>query len=184
MGQPADAWPEHHKEEHMDLFVLLTVGVLGHLFRRKRMPEPLRTEVSPPSITPLASLPCIPSTSGIRSPHQRLIVRALYGAVGALLLVAFALLPWPTIWPTSAAIAPDIQHLQAFVWHNVDLVTLGAISFAAIEPLIILLARALLQAPRTLWMCGRILLLTVYLLSWRIRRRQARRRWQQCLAHA
>jgi hypothetical protein len=116
-----------------------------------------------------------------------LMRRAVCGMLLAVSLVVFALLPWPTAWAISAAVAPDVQQIQAFVLRNVDMVTIGAVVFALLEPLLIgaicLLLSSIFAAPRVVWQVARLLGVTIALGYWCIRRRMARRRWKQCYTH-
>jgi hypothetical protein len=171
----------------MDVLIILGIGALIRLLRQRRV-SPINEPPHAPTLTPTMALAPADTPGAQRTSNlKRLVRRAVCGMLLALSLVVFALLPWPTAWAVSAAAAPDVHHVQAFVLRNVDAVTIGAVVFALLEPLLIgaicLLLSSLFAAPHLVWQIARLLGVTIALGYWCIRRRLARWRWQQCCIH-
>jgi hypothetical protein len=174
------------KEETMDLLAILGIGALVRLFKRRRTPSPTNTVLAAPPdpIATVALSHLFQVRPQIGSARWRLLRRAIDGALIAFVLVVFALLRWPTAWATSAACAPLVHMLQASIRNNVDLITIGAISLAVLEPLIAGVARRLLQLPRAIWLLSRLAWVYGRIGYWRARNWRLRRSYHQHLARA
>jgi hypothetical protein len=185
-------WRHHRREEDsMDLLAILGIGAFVRWLRRygtKHTAHPSDVPAAP-TTTALVSA-CMPSGQHTSGAKRRLVLRAVYGMLLAFLVVLFALLPWPAPWAMSAALAPDVQRVQAFVLRNVDVVTFGALALAVAEPLLVgivgllcqiagLLFKAVCRVPHLLWQIAHLTRLIIALGYWQVRRRRAQQRWQQ-----
>ncbi len=170
----------------MDLLAILGIGALVRLFKRRHTPTPTNTVLaaSPDPIATVALSHPFPVRPRIGSAPWRLLRRAIDGALIAFAFVVFALLRWPTAWPTSAACAPLVHTLQASIRNNVDLITIGAISLAVLEPLLAGVARRLLQLPRAIWLLSRLAWVYGRLGYWRGRNWRMRRACRSRMAYA
>jgi hypothetical protein len=162
----------------MDILAILGISALLRALRRPRNRDRSTTQPSPTSAdTPVAPTPLI-----FDMPSRRLLRRAGEGLLLAGLVLVAALLPWPTAWAFSAALAPDVHRAQIFILRNTDCITIATTVFSMIEPLIVLLFKRLRQVPRLLRLCMRLAWVRVKLDYWRTRNWHARRRWSRTKA--
>jgi hypothetical protein len=109
-------------------------------------------------------------------------MRALKGMLLGLLLITLAVLPWPT-GELSAAVADHTSHLRSLALNNVDVLLFSTVTFAMIEPALMLLVGEVLLIPVfILGLCIQILRLLWVLrgLVWCLSRqwfRYLRARW-------
>jgi hypothetical protein len=169
----------------MDLLAILGIGTLVRLFKRRRAPASTNTVLaaSPDPIATVALSHPFPVRPWIGSAPWRLIRRAIDGSLIAFVLVVFALLRWPTAWPASAACAPFVHTLQTSIRNNVDLIAIGAISLAVLEPLLSGVGRRLLQLPRAIWLLSRLAWVYGRIGYWRARNCRLRRACRSRIAY-
>jgi hypothetical protein len=155
----------------LDILAILGLSALLRALRRPRGQPPATDQTTQKE--PLATRVAEPRPL---SPRLRLLLRAGNGLLLAVLMLVAALLPWPTTWATSAMLVPYVHGWQLWTLNNVDLITIGAVLCAVIEPL---LAHALRLLCRLLWplcLSPRLLVLliqlawvSVYASYWRFR---------------
>lgn len=171
----------------MDVLIILLASVLLRVLFRRRDRADMRSQLDAPA----NDLSGLVNPIVLRAPRQparrtqcRLLLRALYGVLLAFLCVVFALIPWPVAWQVSSAIAPQVYYLQALIVHNVDMVTIGMVTLAVVEPLLMSCVRLLLKRVfHTLSVITRIAHIFALLAAlgyWRVRRNQTQRRWLRC----
>ena len=165
----------------MTATIMIGIIVLGWFVRLLR-PRP--RSIAQPTATARditgAAGATVQARTPVPRPHsakRQLVLRAAQGLLIALLLILCSLLPWPTAGVTSAAIAPDVHLAQAYLWDNRDVLLLGIVVIAMLEPLLVCIVRAVLELPRAMWLIGQLLCVGVRLAYWRIRQSYTNWTW-------
>jgi len=157
---------------------LLAILGLSYLVRRLRRREPDTQSAVTPNSVP-APIPRITAPARPAARHRiTLFWSAARGLLLAGLLVLLVLIPWPTAWATSAALAPTILPCRLWVIANLDVLTSGLVVFALIEPMLTRVLGALRRSPRLLVLLARLAWVRVRITYWRCRN------WQRSLALA
>jgi len=147
----------------MDILAIMGVGYLLRCWRR-RAPQ------HPPASAPFAfsNLPASPATPAAHL-RDTLLLRAARGLMLAALLLLLTLLPWPTAWATSAALAPIVQPWRLAIVQQLDVLIVSLIGIALIEPLLLRLLRTLRATPLLCWLLARLIWVAIQLAYWRYR---------------
>jgi hypothetical protein len=155
----------------MDLLAILG---LSYLVRRLRRREPDTQSAVTPNNVP-APIPRITAPARPAACHRTTLLRqASRGLLLAGLLSLLVVIPWPTAWPTSAALAPTILPCRLWIIANLDLLTSGLVVFALIEPMLAHMLGALRRSPRLLALLARLAWVRVRITYWRYRNWQRR----------
>ena len=153
---------------------LLAALGLSYLFRRLR-----RRARDPQGATPPQSVPdpvsssAVPPKQEMRA-HTALLGHAARGLLLAAMLILLALIPWPTAWAMSAVIAPAVQPWRRWVVDNVDVLTIGLVIFALIEPLLSRLLGAIRHFPHLIGLFAQLVWVVGRVAYWRYRNWQRR----------
>jgi hypothetical protein len=145
----------------MEILALLGVGALVRALRRSSKRD---ATASPYTVDPFVAPINSPGRMG---PRLALVLRAGHGLLLAALRLLFALLPWPTAWATSAALAPTIDIWRRAVLAKIDVITAALVGLALIEPLVLPIIRALTYVPRLLFLLTQLAWVQLRVLHWR-----------------
>ena len=163
------------------IIALMALGWFVRLIRPRYRPDP-QPQASRRSI-PATAQPIQATASPARPDgrKRRLVLRVGEGLLTALLLIAGSVLKWPAAGLTSAAIAPHAHLVQSWVWNNRDLLLIGSVILAMVEPQLVGSVRALRLTPWTLWLLGRLICVGMQIEELRLRRVLSYWTWQ--IAH-
>ena len=153
----------------MDILAILGMGYLLRCWRR-RAPE--RPPASSPYTFPGLSVPPVPPVALAAHLCNALLLRAARGLLLAALLLLLALLPWPTAWATSAALAPIIQPWRLVIVQQLDVLIVSVVGLALSEPLLLRLLRTLRTTPQLCWLLVQLAWITGQIAYWRYRNRR------------
>jgi hypothetical protein len=156
----------------MDLLTII-LG-LSYVFRRLRRRE--RGEAQPNAPRAALALPSTATTLAGSVVHLRraLLIQAARGLLLAGLVLAFALIPWPTAWTTSVTLLPHVQPWRRAIVHHVDVITVSLVVVATIEPLLVQLLSLIQHTPRLLGLLVQLVWVLLRLSYWRYRN------WRRC----
>jgi hypothetical protein len=156
------------KESAVDLLALLGLTYLIRRLRRREH-DGTSTIASPIPYNAISSDTVATRATLVARPANALLPRAACGLLLVGLLAVLTLLPWPTGWATSAALAPAVQLWRLWIIANLDVLTVSLVVFAILEPLLSPLLGALWHTPRLLRLLIRLLWIYLHISYWRYR---------------
>jgi hypothetical protein len=148
--------------------ILAMLGI-GYVLRRWRRREPGPKPAGTPNAVPVSAHIEPTSTAPAARPRYTLLLRAARGLLLAGLLVFLAVIPWPTAWATSAALAPTVQSWRLAIVHHIDVITVSLVCFATIEPPLRRLFSAITHIPRLLGLLAQLVWVQLRIGYWRYR---------------
>ena len=150
----------------MDILAMLGIGYVLRRWRRRELgPKPAGTPNAVPVSAHIEPTPAAPTAR----PRYALILRAACGLLLAGLLVFLAVIPWPTAWATSAALAPAVQPWRLAIVHHIDVITVSLVCFATIEPLMLRLFSAITHTPHLCGLLAQLVWVQLRISYWRYR---------------
>jgi hypothetical protein len=150
------------------IIALMLLGWFVRLIRPRYRPDP---QASRRSIS--ATAQPIQTTASPARPDgrkRRLVLRVGEGLLTALLVIVCSHLSWPIAGPVTMALAPLVHPAQIWIWNNRDLLLIGSVILAMVEPQLVGSVRALRLTPWTLWLLGRLICVGMQIEELRLRR--------------
>jgi hypothetical protein len=148
---------------------ILAILGIGYLLRQWRRREREHTPVGAPNAIPALAFTAATPMAPAARPRAALLLRAARGLLLAGLLMLLAVIPWPTAWATSAALAPIVQPWRLTIIQHGDVIIVSLVSIATIEPRLLRLLSALRFTPQLCGLLTRLVWVACRIAYWRYR---------------